>query len=171
MFDLTSSKILILAIVALIVVGPKDLPILFRSVGKYLAIVRRQARQLRAQFDEALREAELQDLKREFEGVGREMRSPLEESGAAIDERLIMARRDMKDQPREHQAAVEASTVGAAGPRESSVGHAAHVRLVRVSVICSSHQHDCGIEAQYFHHGSYGREGANGQRPNQHGDT
>ena len=77
MFDITSSKLLILAIVALIVVGPKDLPILLRTVGKYLGVVRRHAAEFRAQFDEALREAELQDVKKEFEGVQHEMRSTL----------------------------------------------------------------------------------------------
>ena len=47
MFDITSSKLLILAIVALIVVGPKDLPVLLRTVGKYLSIVRRHAADFR----------------------------------------------------------------------------------------------------------------------------
>jgi sec-independent protein translocase protein TatB len=92
MFDITSSKLLILAIVALIVVGPKDLPILLRTVGRYLGVVRRHAAEFRAQFDEALREAELQDLKKEFEGVGREMRSTLEQGGAAIDTHVMTAR-------------------------------------------------------------------------------
>jgi sec-independent protein translocase protein TatB len=63
MFDITSSKLLILAIVALIVVGPKDLPILLRTVGKYLGVIRRQAAEFRQQFDEAMREAELDHLK------------------------------------------------------------------------------------------------------------
>ena len=67
---------------ALIVVGPKDLPILLRTVGKYLGIVRRHAAEFRAQFDEAIREAELQDLKKEFEGIGREVRSTIEQGGA-----------------------------------------------------------------------------------------
>ncbi len=95
MFDITSSKLLILVIVALIVVGPKDLPILLRTVGKYLGIVRRHAAEFRAQFDEALREAELQDLKKELEGVGHEMRSTIEQGGAAIDEHVMTARTEL----------------------------------------------------------------------------
>ena len=95
MFDITSSKLLILAIVALIVVGPKDLPMLLRTVGKYLGIVRRQAAEFRAQFDEALREAELDGLKKEFEGVGREMRSTMEQGGAAIDTHVMTARTEL----------------------------------------------------------------------------
>ena len=92
MFDITSSKLLILAIVALIVVGPKDLPILLRTVGKYLGMIRRQAAEFRGQFEEALREAELDELKKNFEDVGREMRSTLEQGSTAIDSHIETAR-------------------------------------------------------------------------------
>jgi len=92
MFDITSSKLLILAIVALIVVGPKDLPILLRTVGKYLGMIRRQAAEFRSQFDEALREAELDGLKKNFEDVGREMRSTIEQGSTAIDGHIETAR-------------------------------------------------------------------------------
>jgi len=95
MFDITSSKLLILVIVALIVVGPKDLPVLLRTVGKYLGVVRRHAAEFRAQFDEALREAELQDLKKEFEGVHEEMRSTLTQGRAALDEPVMTARTEL----------------------------------------------------------------------------
>ena len=66
-----------------------------RTVGKYLGIVRRHAAEFRAQFDEAIREAELQDLKKEFEGIGREMRSTIEQGGAAIDEHVMTARTEL----------------------------------------------------------------------------
>ena len=82
MFDITSSKLLILAIVALIVVGPKDLPVLLRTVGKYLSIVRRHAADFRAQLDEVMREAELQDIKKEFDNFGRDMHASIEEGAA-----------------------------------------------------------------------------------------
>ena len=59
MFDFTSSKLLILGIVALLVIGPKDLPALLRTIGKYMGIIKRQANEFRAQFDEAMRESEL----------------------------------------------------------------------------------------------------------------
>jgi sec-independent protein translocase protein TatB len=92
MFDITSSKLLILAIVALIVVGPKDLPILLRTVGKYLAVIRRHAAEFRGQFDEAMREAELDGLKKEFENVSREVRATLDEGSRAIDSQIEAAR-------------------------------------------------------------------------------
>jgi len=92
MFDITSSKLLILAIVALIVVGPKDLPVLLRTVGKYLGIIRRHANEFRAQLDEAIREAELHELKKEFESVGNQMKSTMEEGARAIDSSVETAR-------------------------------------------------------------------------------
>jgi len=92
MFDITSSKLLILAVVALLVVGPKDLPMLLRTVGKYLGIIRRHANEFRSQLDEAIREAELQDLRKEFESVGKEMKSTMEEGARAIDSNVAAAR-------------------------------------------------------------------------------
>lgn len=92
MFDITSSKLLILAVVALIVVGPKDLPILLRTVGKYLGVIRRHAAEFRGQFDEAMREAELDGLKKEFEAVSREVRSTIDIGSRAIDTQIEAAR-------------------------------------------------------------------------------
>jgi len=97
MFDITSSKLLILAIVALIVVGPKDLPLLLRTVGKYLGVIRRHANEFRAQLDEVMREAEMQELKKEFESVGNEMKSTMEEGARAIDTQVESARIGVDD--------------------------------------------------------------------------
>lgn len=85
MFDITSSKLLILAIVALLVVGPKDLPLLLRTIGKYMGVIRRHAAEFRAQFDEAVRETELEQLKQDLESVGHEMKSTIDEGAASID--------------------------------------------------------------------------------------
>jgi len=96
MFDITSSKLLILAIVALIVVGPKDLPILLRTLGKYMGVVRRHAAEFRAQLDEAIREAELEEVKKEFDSVGQEMRSTLETGASSIERHIETARGDVE---------------------------------------------------------------------------
>jgi sec-independent protein translocase protein TatB len=109
MFDITSSKLLILAIVALLVVGPKDLPLLLRTVGKYLGLIRRHAAEFRAQLDEALREAELDQLKKDFESVGQEMRSTLDEGGRAIDTSMQAARIDVDDALKEKYKASPAA--------------------------------------------------------------
>ncbi|MFN3623903.1 MAG: Sec-independent protein translocase protein TatB [Hyphomicrobium sp.] len=91
MFDITSSKLLILAIVALIVVGPKDLPILLRTVGKYLGVIRRQAAEFRQQFDEAMREAELDQLKKEFENAAREVHATVESGARSVETQVEAA--------------------------------------------------------------------------------
>lgn len=88
MFDLTSSKLLILAVVALIVVGPKELPALLRTVGRYLGMLRRQANDFRSQFDEAMRESELADLKKEVEQIGQETQATLKDAGHSVESSL-----------------------------------------------------------------------------------
>jgi len=85
MFDLTSSKLLILGIVALIVVGPKELPGLLRTLGKYVGILRRHANEFRAQFDAAMRESELADLKSEVDGLKRDVVSTLQSAGRSLE--------------------------------------------------------------------------------------
>lgn len=95
MFDLTSSKLLILAVVALIVVGPKDLPALMRTVGRYLGMIRRQANEFRAQFEDAMRESELSDLKKEVEQLGEEARSTLNETTSAVESQVSDVTREM----------------------------------------------------------------------------
>ena len=60
---------LIVGVVALIVVGPKDLPILMRKVGRFLAHMRGMAAEFRASFDEMARQSELDELRREVEAL------------------------------------------------------------------------------------------------------
>ena len=69
MIDLSWSHILIVLIVALVVVGPKDLPRLMRIVGRWVAKARAMADQFRKSFDEMTREAELQELRAEIESL------------------------------------------------------------------------------------------------------
>ena len=59
----------IVGVVALIVVGPKDLPILMRKVGQFLAHMRGLAAEFRASFDEMARQSELDELRREVEAL------------------------------------------------------------------------------------------------------
>jgi sec-independent protein translocase protein TatB len=66
MFDFDVSKLLLIGVVALIFIPPKDLPQALRQLGRLLGQARRMATDFRAQFDEALRESELHELKDEF---------------------------------------------------------------------------------------------------------
>ena len=60
---------LIVGAVALIVVGPKDLPLLMRKVGQFMAKVRGMAAEFRASFDELARQSELDELRREVQAL------------------------------------------------------------------------------------------------------
>jgi len=95
MFDITSSKLLILGIVALIVIGPKDLPALLRTIGKYMGIIKRHAADFRAQFDEAMRESELEQLKKEVEKVGSETEATIRSAELSVDRQVAEARQDV----------------------------------------------------------------------------
>jgi sec-independent protein translocase protein TatB len=92
MFDFTSSKLLILGIVALIVIGPKDLPALLRTIGKYVGIIKRQAAEFRAQFDEAMRESELQQLKRDVESIQQETETAMRDAERTVEQEMAEAR-------------------------------------------------------------------------------
>ena len=95
MFDITSSKLLILGIVALLVIGPKDLPALLRTIGKYMGIIKRHAAEFRAQFDEAMRESELEQLKKDVEKMGTEAEATMRAAELSVDKELAEARQDV----------------------------------------------------------------------------
>ena len=67
MFDLDSGKLLIIGIVALIVIGPKELPGVMRQVGQAISKLRRMASEFQNQFMDAMRESEIDDLKKDVE--------------------------------------------------------------------------------------------------------
>jgi sec-independent protein translocase protein TatB len=69
--EIGASELLVIAIVALIVVGPKDLPMLLRRFGQFMAKVRGMANEFRASFDEMARQSELDDLRKEVEAMRR----------------------------------------------------------------------------------------------------
>ena len=64
-------ELLVIAAVALIVVGPKDLPIMLRKLGQFTAKVRGMANEFRASFDEMARQSELDELRKEVEAMRR----------------------------------------------------------------------------------------------------
>jgi sec-independent protein translocase protein TatB len=95
MFDLSSSKLLILGLVALIVVGPKELPLLLRTLGKYMAMIRRQAAEFRTQFDDAMRESELDTLKKDIETVGSDMQKTMRDAEMSVEKEVAAANAEM----------------------------------------------------------------------------
>jgi sec-independent protein translocase protein TatB len=66
-FGIEWSEYAVIAIVALIVIGPKELPAVLRAIGQWTTKIRRMAAEFQSQFQEALREAEMADLKKEVD--------------------------------------------------------------------------------------------------------
>ena len=96
MFDIDSGKLLIIGIVALVVIGPKELPGVMRQVGLALGKVRRMAAEFQGQFMDAMRESELEELKKDVDKLSQsadlknfdplaDVKSQLEEVGAQVE--------------------------------------------------------------------------------------
>ncbi len=75
MFDMSWGEVMVIGAVALIVIGPKDLPKALRTLGNMTAHVRKMAGEFQSQFNEAMREAELEDVKRQIQGVNESVSS------------------------------------------------------------------------------------------------
>jgi sec-independent protein translocase protein TatB len=69
MFDIGGGELVVIGIVALIAIGPKELPTVLRTVGRYMGKVKRMSAEFQGQFQEALREAEMADLRKHAEDL------------------------------------------------------------------------------------------------------
>jgi len=107
----------IVAAVALIVVGPKDLPLLMRKVGQFMARVRGMAAEFRASFDELARQSELDELRREVQAL--RTTKPLDYAAQAMGAQEMVS--DIKgDLATAHAALhVEAPPADASAPEPS----------------------------------------------------
>lgn len=108
MLDIGWTELLVIAVILIVVVGPKDLPPMIRAFGKMTKRLRQTAGEFRAQFDEALREAELDDLKNSVNDIRslnpantiRETLNPLRQMGQEIKSDLERSTRlDSKPAP------------------------------------------------------------------------
>ena len=66
MFDVAPTELLLVAIVALVVIGPKDLPRVLRMLGQWVGKAKSVARQFRSGFDEMVREAEVSEMEKKW---------------------------------------------------------------------------------------------------------
>ena len=69
MLDIGWSELLVIAVVLIVIVGPKDLPPMIRAFGKTMASLRKMAGDFRSQFDEALKEADMDDVRQTISDV------------------------------------------------------------------------------------------------------
>jgi len=69
MFDISWGELLLIGVVALVFIGPKELPTVLRTLGQWMAKLRRMANEFQNQFHEAMREAEMADLKKQVDDL------------------------------------------------------------------------------------------------------
>jgi sec-independent protein translocase protein TatB len=95
MFDISWTEFLLIGIVALIVIGPKELPAVMRSLGQWTRKIRSLAADFQNQFHEAMREAEMADLKKQVDDMAtdikgydplKDVRADVEAIGKGLDE-------------------------------------------------------------------------------------
>jgi sec-independent protein translocase protein TatB len=77
MFDFSWGELILIGAVALIVIGPKELPGVLRAIGQWTTKIRRMAAEFQSQFQEAMREADMADLKREIDTATQGFTAPL----------------------------------------------------------------------------------------------
>jgi sec-independent protein translocase protein TatB len=69
MFDISWTEFLLIGVVALVVIGPKELPTVMRTMGQWTRKIRGMANEFQNQFQEAMREAEMGDLKKQVDDL------------------------------------------------------------------------------------------------------
>ena len=87
MFDISWTEFLLIGIVALIVIGPKELPAVMRSLGQWTRKIRSLAADFQNQFHEAMREAEMADLKKQVDDMASDIKNydPLKDVRADVE--------------------------------------------------------------------------------------
>lgn len=115
MFDFDAGKFLIIGVVALIVIGPKELPRVLRQVGQAIGRVRRMATEFQGQFMDAMKEADIDSIRQELKTLG-------------DDAALNVAFDPARDIQRELTSSLEATSIGESlaveGPAAATAGFA-----------------------------------------------
>jgi sec-independent protein translocase protein TatB len=140
MFGIDSSELLLIAIVALVVIGPKELPGLLRTWGKWMAQMRAMASEFRGHVDEMVRQSELDEVKKQLTDAStgidlqaldptKQIRSHIEEGVAEGEKAIAEAKSTLDQAPAQPvadalaepesapQVAVEAPEVAAEAPQ------------------------------------------------------
>lgn len=95
MFDISWSELLILGIVTLVFVGPKELPVFLRTIGRYVGMIKRQAGEFREQFDGAMREAELDQIRRDMMNVKSDVEGTIRDAGRSVESEFDRMRSEL----------------------------------------------------------------------------
>ncbi|ODU19854.1 MAG: twin arginine-targeting protein translocase TatB [Sphingomonas sp. SCN 67-18] len=117
MFDIAPTELLLCAVVALLVIGPKDLPRVMRTVGQWVARARGMARHFRSGIDTMIREAELQDMEKKWAEENARIMARHPEAGEPVE--ALPAPESAQSTPADPASApADASQPAAASPAE-----------------------------------------------------
>jgi len=118
MFDISWTEFLLIGVVALVFIGPKELPAVLRTVGQWTRRIRSMAADFQGQFQEAMREAEMADLKKQVDDIAHDVKSydPLKEVRSSVE----AAGKDIQSSLEAPAAAPAAGEATAAGEPASA---------------------------------------------------
>ena len=120
MFEIGWGELLIIGVVALIAIGPKELPGVLRTLGQWMNKLRRMASEFQSQFHEAMREAEMADLKKQVDDMTSQAQSyasfdPVAEVRRELDSTQQQIESAMADKPTEASPIAEEPSAAPAG--------------------------------------------------------
>jgi sec-independent protein translocase protein TatB len=128
MFGIDAPELMVIAVIALIFIGPKELPGMLRTLGKWVATARNMAGEFRGHVDDMMRQAELDELKKQVEAgakdavldlqaldPSREIRAAIEEGASEAEKEMAASRAALEAPP-----ATEALPVSSADAEPST---------------------------------------------------
>jgi sec-independent protein translocase protein TatB len=122
MFDISWTEFLLIGVVALVVIGPKELPGVMRTLGQYTRKIRGMAADFQNQFQEAMREAEMADLKKSVDDMAHDIKNydPLKSAREDVENIGKDLNKDFEKKPLDLLKDTEPSGVG-----QSTANHSA----------------------------------------------
>jgi len=120
MFDIGWSELLIIGVITLLVVGPKDLPVFLRTVGRYFGAIKKQAAEFRTQFDEALRETELDQLRKDVVSMKTEVETSVRQVTRQVEDDIAETKRAVEGKPKSPETSTEAKTSASQTPQDEA---------------------------------------------------
>jgi sec-independent protein translocase protein TatB len=98
MFDISWTEFLLIGVIALIVIGPKELPGVMRTMGQWTRKVRGMAADFQNQFQEAMREAEMADLKKQVDDMAHDIKNydPLKDVRSDVESSVAAVNKDIE---------------------------------------------------------------------------
>ncbi len=142
MFDIGATELLLIVVVAILVIGPKDMPLALRTVGRWIGKMRKISAQFRGGFDSMVREAELEDMEKKWKAQNEKIMRDHPEGAPAeaeptgaypakmtlqkADELKIIAAKQalIADQAKEMAAAAERAMAPTSGVASASAAEA-----------------------------------------------